>query len=116
MNNNLLTFDYDDLQLDYTIKTYLHNTEKCSNQEQYINNKLNGEIFCITGSLYTVKNRKALSDIIEKNGGKVVSPVSTKTNYLINNDLNSTSSKNLQAKKLNIPIISELEFLKRIEE
>ena len=116
MNNNLLTFDYDDLQLDYTIKTYLHNTEKCSNQEQYINNKLNGEIFCITGSLYTVKNRKALSDIIEKNGGKVVSSVSTKTNYLINNDLNSTSSKNLQAKKLNIPIISELEFLKRIEE
>lgn len=116
MNNNLLTFDYDDLQLDYTIKTYLHNTEKCSNQEQYINNKLNGEIFCITGSLHTVKNRKALSDIIEKNGGKVVSSVSTKTNYLINNDLNSTSSKNLQAKKLNIPIISELEFLKRIEE
>ena len=53
--------------------------------------------------------------VIEKNGGKVVGSISGKTDYLINNDINSTSSKNLSAKKLNIPIISEDEFLMMLE-
>lgn len=113
MNNNLLTFDYDDLQLDYTIKTYLSvkNEDKDNENVKF----LDGKTFCITGRLQVIKNRENLSNMIEKNGGKVSSSVSNKTNYLVNNDLNSTSSKNMQAKKLNIPIISESELLKMIE-
>lgn len=65
---------------------------------------------CITGSLKEYKNRAELQSAIESIGGKVVSSISKKVNYLINNDVNSTSSKNQQAKKLNIPIISEKDF------
>lgn len=115
MNNNLLTFDYDDLNLDYTVNLHLNNAEKCINQEKYQNNQLEGKIFCITGRLQIIKNRENLSNMIEEKGGKVSSSVSSKTNYLVNNDLNSTSSKNIQAKKLNIPIISESELLKMIK-
>ena len=65
---------------------------------------------CITGSLKEYKNRTELQSAIESIGGRVVSSISKKVNYLINNDVNSTSSKNQQAKKLNIPIISEKDF------
>ena len=58
------------------------------------------------------KNRAALQADIEKYGGKVVGTVSKNTSYLINNDVNSTSSKNVTAKKLNIPIITEQDFIK----
>jgi DNA ligase (NAD+) len=73
---------------------------------------LSGQIFVITGKLNSFKNRDELKALIENNGGKVVSAISSKTNYLINNDINSTSSKNLSAKKLNIPILTEENFLK----
>ncbi len=73
---------------------------------------LAGLNFVITGSLVKYDNRKALTAVIEQNGGKVVSSVSAKTSYLINNDLNSTSSKNTKAKKLGVPIISEVDFEK----
>ena len=52
--------------------------------------------------------------IIEANGGKVVGSVTKNTNYLINNDINSNSSKNIKAKQLNIPILTEEEFIKMI--
>ena len=76
-------------------------------------NKLKDLNFVITGSLNQYKNRDELKAIIEHGGGKVVGSVSKNTNYLINNDINSNSSKNSQAKKLNIPIISELEFIEK---
>ncbi len=75
---------------------------------------LAGLNFVITGSLEKYENRKAMTAIIEQNGGKVVSGVSAKTSYLINNDTTSTSSKNTKAKKLGIPIISEDEFEKML--
>lgn len=76
---------------------------------------LDGKSFCITGSLTHYANRDALVKAIEDNGGKYVSSVSKKTDYLINNDKNSTSGKNKKAMELNIPIISEQDFLRMIE-
>ena len=76
--------------------------------------KLNEIIFCITGKLHNYKNRDELKSIIEFKGGRVVDSISSKVNYLINNNLSSTSSKNKKAKELNIPIISEEEFLTKL--
>ena len=73
--------------------------------------KLTGKTFVITGSLHSFKNRDALKNTIEEKGGKVASAISKNTNYLINNDINSNSSKNVKAKQLNIPIITEDEFV-----
>ena len=53
--------------------------------------------------------------MIEEKGGKITSSISSKTSYLINNDINSNSTKNIKAKELNIPIISENEILKMME-
>lgn len=77
---------------------------------------LNGKSFCITGSLTHYVNRDALVKAIEDNGGKYVSGVSKKTDFLINNDTTSTSGKNKKAIELNIPIISEDDFLKMLSE
>lgn len=77
-------------------------------------NELENKTFVITGSVKHYKNRDALKADIEAHGGTVVGSVSSKTSYLINNDINSTSSKNQKAKSLNIPIISENEFLQMI--
>lgn len=74
-------------------------------------NELENKTFIITGSVNHYQNRDALKIDIEAHGGKVVGSVSSKVNYLINNDINSTSSKNKKAKSLNIPIISEDQFL-----
>lgn len=76
---------------------------------------IDGKTFVVTGKLAHYKNRDELKAVIERNGGKVVGSISGKTNYLINNDVNSTSSKNASAKKLNIPIISEEDFLAMLE-
>lgn len=75
---------------------------------------LQGKTFVVTGSVNHYKNRDELKADIVTHGGTVVGSVSSKTSYLINNDINSTSSKNQKAKSLNIPIISEEEFLKMI--
>ena len=75
---------------------------------------LSGKTFVITGSLIHYKNRDELVSIIESMGGKVSGSVSTKTSYLINNDTQSNSSKNQKAKQLNIPIISEQDFINMI--
>ena len=74
-------------------------------------NSLNGAIICITGKLQHFKNRDELSALIVVAGGKVTSSVSSKTTYLVNNDINSTSSKNVTAKKLGVPIITEQELI-----
>lgn len=116
MNNNILTFDYNDLNLDYTINLYLKikkkEVEKIEN-----NTSIEGKIFCITGSLNKdghFKNRATLQADIESRGGKVVSSMSSKVDYLINNDINSTSSKNKAAIAAQKPIITEEDYLKLI--
>ena len=72
---------------------------------------LEGKTFVITGSLNHFANRDELKKVIEDRGGKVAGSVSSKTSYLINNDVLSSSSKNKKAKSLGIPIISEDDFL-----
>jgi DNA ligase (NAD+) len=74
-------------------------------------NILEGESICITGRLVQHKNRDELVKRITDRGGKVVSGVSKNTTWLINNDVNSTSSKNVTAQRLGIPIITEEEFI-----
>ena len=81
-----------------------------SNKER--NNTLSNLSFVITGSLNHFNNRDELVEYIEENGGKVVTSISSKVNYLINNDINSTSTKNNKAKELGISIISEEDLLK----
>ena len=75
-----------------------------------------GMNFVITGSVEHFANRNEVKAVIEARGGKVTGSVTGKTNYLINNDKTSNSSKNKKAKELNIPIISEEEFLKMLGE
>lgn len=77
---------------------------------------LSSKVFVITGSLNHYKNRDELVDLIASMGGKVSGSVSAKTSYLLNNDINSTSSKNRKAKELNIPIITEEDFIKMISQ
>ena len=74
-----------------------------------------GMNFVITGSVEHFSNRKEVKEEIEKRGGKVTGSVTSKTNYLINNDTQSSSSKNKKAKELGIPIISEETFIQMME-
>lgn len=74
------------------------------------------KIFVITGDVYHFANRSELKEFIESRGGKVTGSVTGKTTYLINNDVNSTSGKNKKAKELNVPIISEEDFLAMVGE
>ena len=78
--------------------------------------KFAGINFVITGSVEHFSNRAEVKEEIEKRGGKVTGGVTSKTNYLINNDVNSASSKNRKARELGIPIISEEEFIRMLEE
>lgn len=106
MDKSIKSFDYS--EIDYIVENYL--------QEQKIikdtDNKLENKVFVVTGKVKEYKNRDELKNVIESMGGKVTGSVSKNTNYLINNDTESTSAKNLKAKELGIPIISELEFKK----
>lgn len=83
------------------------------NQEPEGEQTLDGKIFVITGSLEHFSNRNELKELIESKGGKVTGSVTSKTSYLINNDLLSGSSKNKKAKDLGVEIISEQDFLDR---
>lgn len=74
-------------------------------------NDLSGMVFVITGSLNHFTNRDEAKEWIEAFGGKVSGTVSSKTSYLVNNDVSSTSGKNKKAKNLGIPIISEAQLL-----
>ena len=85
---------------------HLHKEEKAENTA------LSGKVFVITGSLNHFQNRKELEEEIRKAGASTASSVSKNTSYLINNDKNSTSSKNKKAQELGIPILSEEDFLR----
>jgi len=108
MNNAIVNFDYTEAKNIYNYLIINKINENNSNK-----NKLEGLTFVITGKVNHFKNRDELKNYIENNGGKVVGSISSKTNYLINNDIESTSSKNLAAKKLGIPILSEENFLEK---
>ena len=108
MNSALHKFDYTEADgiVDYiTFKPEEH-------QDKSV--KLDGCNFVITGKLQNFKNRQELIDKIEAAGGKVAGSVSSKTNYLVNNDVNSTSAKNKKAKELGIPIITEQDLLEML--
>lgn len=84
--------------------------------EERADQPLQGKTFVITGSLNSFENRDAAKEKIRQLGGKVAGSVSKKTNYLVNNDIDSASSKNKKAKELGIPIITEDELLEMIEQ
>lgn len=96
-------------KIDYLLPE-LH-LEKPENSTE--NQNLAGLSFVVTGTLNSFENRNALKEEIEKRGGKVTGSVTSKTECLINNDVTSSSSKNKKAKELNVPILSEEDFLQK---
>ena len=96
-----------DRRLDHLMR-FLHIQEDSPKQEQIFE----GMNFVITGSLVHFENRSEAKELIESLGGKVTGSVTKKTNYLINNDIQSNSSKNKKARELGIPILSEEDFRK----
>ena len=103
----LWNYDYTDADVVYT---YVHIATPTTETAQ-TTSLLEGKNIVITGKLTHFKNRAELQDLIEQNGGKVVGTVSKNTTLLINNDATSSSAKNTAAQKLNIPILTEEQFL-----
>lgn len=110
MNASLHNFNYDEAKELYNNYVTLETPAATNTSSR----SLEGRTFVITGKLKTFKNRDELKKQIEDAGGKVVGSISSKTNYLVNNDIDSTSAKNLAAKKNNIPIISEMQVLEML--
>ncbi|WP_343250451.1 NAD-dependent DNA ligase LigA [Diplocloster hominis] len=94
-------------RFDHLLKELHIEKENTGDEEQV----LEGRVFVITGSVEHFANRAELKELIEAKGGKVTGTVTSKTSYLINNDTASGSSKNKKARELNVPVISEEEFL-----
>ena len=107
IDHSIKHFDYAEADEIVRILTFDEN----SPQEEQQDSSLAGQTFVITGSLKTYKNRAALQKDIEAKGGKVGNSITSKTTYLINNDIDSVSSKNQKAKQLGVPIITEEEFI-----
>ena len=107
MNDSLHKFDYFEADELAKIINLTNSLWEDPNGVKPQATKITGQVFCITGSLHEFKNRDELKSELEKRGAKVVTSVSKNTNYLINNDIESTSSKNVTAKKLDIPIVTE---------
>lgn len=112
MTKALLTFNYE--ELDFLVENFLNIKEE-ETKENTNDNALEGLIFVVTGKLKNFKNRDELKAAIEAHGGKVSGSITSKTNYLINNDINSNSAKNKSAKNLGIEIITEEDFLKKFD-
>jgi len=106
MNKSLKNYNYD--ELDYIVENFLTINNKIEEKKEQ---KLEGLTFCITGKIKKWKNRDELSSFIASLGGKVVGAVSANIDYLINNDINSTSAKNNKAKELGKQIINEDTFI-----
>ena len=113
MNDSLHRFDYFEADELAKIINLTNSLWEDPNGVKPVATEITGKVFCITGSLHQFKNRDELKSALEAKGAKVVTSVSKNTNYLINNDINSTSSKNVSAKKLNIPIITEDDVISR---
>ena len=113
MHEAIMNFDYyeTDRMVDMNIIDFIEEEGALENS----GNALEGKTFCVTGKVHHWKNRDELSAAVTAAGGKVTSSVSSKTDYLVNNDINSVSSKNLKAKELGIPIITEEELLELLK-
>ena len=112
MNSAIHNFDY--CEADYLVDEVLHLKNSFYidiHSKISVALSLSDKKIVITGKLNKFKNRDELKVFIERSGGKVVSSISKSTDMLINNDINSESSKNIAAKKLGIPIITEEEFI-----
>ena len=108
MHNSIVEFNYAEARL--LADHYIHfNAPEVAPAP--VGESLAGKTFVITGKLTHFKNRDEIKARIEALGGKVTGSVSKNTNFLINNDVNSTSSKNATAKSLGIPILSESDFI-----
>lgn len=111
MHQNMTTFIKNNQEMVYELMKEVVFEEPYGENN---NTLLDGKTFVITGTLNHYANRNELVSIIESMGGKVSGSVSSKTSYLINNNVTSTSGKNKKAKDLGIPIINEEDFIKMI--
>ena len=109
--HEIMNFDYQEADRIAELITF----SAAKTEKNLLSARLDGLTFVITGKLTEYKNRAELKSIIEENCGRVVETINKKTSYLINNDVNSTSAKNLAAKKANIPILSEKDFKKKFD-
>ena len=109
MHNSIVSFNYAEAKL--LAEHYINFNYNVGDSTPAAGADLSGKVFVITGKLTHFKNRDEIKARIEDLGGKVTGSVSKNTNYLINNDVNSTSSKNATAKSLGIPILSEDDFI-----
>jgi DNA ligase (NAD+) len=109
MHNSIVSFNYAEAKL--LAEHYINFNYNVGESTPAAGADLSGKVFVITGKLTHFKNRDEIKARIEALGGKVTGSVSKNTNYLINNDVNSTSSKNATAKSLGIPILSEDDFI-----
>jgi DNA ligase (NAD+) len=112
MHSAITGFDYTEAKLLYDNYLVVNATQPQSSE---VDSTLDGLSLVITGKLNHFKNRDELKALIEARGGKVAGSISGKTSYLINNDVNSSSSKNMSAKKLGVPIISEDAFIEMFD-
>ena len=112
MHDAIMNFDYSEADEMHDMQLVIFDFAPA--EEIEASAAIEGKIFCVTGKVTHWKNRDALKEDIEARGGKVTTSVSNKTNYLVNNDIYSTSSKNQKAKELNIPIITEEELIKML--
>jgi len=112
LNNSLWQWHSSDGFKEATILSEI--VEFVSSNDEEKGDKLSGQIFVITGDLILHNSRKEIQEVIEKAGGKVAGSVSSKTNFLINNDVNSTSSKSKKAKELGVKIITEKDFVQML--
>ena len=106
---SILTFDY--TEADKVYQQFVSITSVAESTTIPADNLLEGQVIVITGSLEHFKNRNELTAFINERGGKVTGSVSKNTTLLINNDPESSSSKNRDAKRLGIPILTEKKFL-----
>lgn len=109
MHNSIVEFNYAEARL--LADHYIHFNVPEVSESASGGSDLTGKTFAITGKLIYFKNRDEIKSKIEALGGKVTGSVSKNTDFLINNDLNSTSSKNVSAKSLGIPILTETDFM-----
>ncbi len=113
MDNSLNSFDYD--EADLLVEKVLHLQNSLwvdpNATTEVKESAVSGKVFVVTGAVHKFKNRDEVKAAIEAKGGKVTNSVTGNTNYLINNDINSTSSKNVKAKQLGVPIITEDELI-----
>lgn len=115
LNNNIFNW-YENIYKDDNIDTLLSIIDFETEMSCQTDSNLNGLTFVVTGSVNKFKNRKELEEFINSHGGRVSGSVSKNTDYLINNDKTSSSSKNNKAKELGIAIITEDEFMELVKE